>query len=82
MYTFDASEAQTDLCSLLDRVERDERISITRHGRPVAVLAPVEAEGKERLTPAEILAEMRIFRARTKPDSMSVRDSIAEGRRY
>jgi prevent-host-death family protein len=31
-------QAQKRLCELLERVERGERIVITRHGRPVADL--------------------------------------------
>ena len=35
-----AFEAKNTLGSLLDRVERGEEIVITRHGKPVARLAP------------------------------------------
>jgi len=35
-----AYEAKTHLASLLDRVADGETITITRHGVPVAVLAP------------------------------------------
>ena len=41
--TVGAFEAKTHLSSLLDRVERGDRILITRHGRVVAVLAPIHA---------------------------------------
>ena len=34
-------EAETRLLQLLDRVARGERLTITRHGRPVAQLIPV-----------------------------------------
>jgi len=36
-----AFEAKTHLSDLLDRVERGERFTITRHGKAVAQLAPV-----------------------------------------
>ena len=36
-----AYEAKTRLAELLGRVERGERIVITRHGRPVAQLVPI-----------------------------------------
>jgi prevent-host-death family protein len=39
--TVGAFEAKTHLSALLDRVERGEEILITKHGRPVARLAPV-----------------------------------------
>ncbi len=35
-----AFEAKTHLSALLDRVERGERITITRRGKPVAEIAP------------------------------------------
>jgi len=41
--TVGAFEAKTHLSALLERVERGEEILITRHGRPVARLAPVAA---------------------------------------
>lgn len=43
MIEIDASEADTDLSSLLDKVERGEEVVITRHGRPVARLVATEA---------------------------------------
>jgi len=36
-----AFEAKTHLSSLLDRVEMGEEVTITKHGRPVARLVPV-----------------------------------------
>jgi prevent-host-death family protein len=41
METSGAYEAKTHLPHLLDRVARDERITITRRGVPVAMLIPV-----------------------------------------
>ena len=38
-----AYEAKTRLAALLDRVENGETLTITRNGRPVARLVPVEA---------------------------------------
>jgi prevent-host-death family protein len=42
MKTIGAYEAKTHLPRLLDRVVRGESLTITRHGRPVARLVPVE----------------------------------------
>jgi prevent-host-death family protein len=39
--TVGAYEAKTHLSDLLDRVDRGEEITITRHGRAVARLVPV-----------------------------------------
>lgn len=76
-----AFEAKTHLSELLDRVTRGEKITITRHGVPIALLVPVE-EPTRRLSREEIVAELRELRKRVKPDTMSVRDMIREGRRY
>ena len=39
-------EAKTHLSSLLDRVAKGEKIAITRHGIPAAMLVPVEQPGR------------------------------------
>jgi prevent-host-death family protein len=75
-----AFDAKTHLSALLDRVAKGERITITRHGVPAAMLVPVhEAAGK--LTHEQIVEGMRELRKRVKPDSMSVREMISQGRR-
>ena len=43
MYTVGAFEAKTHLSKLLDRVAKGERITIEKHGVPVAILQPVDA---------------------------------------
>jgi prevent-host-death family protein len=75
-----AFEAKTHLSDLLDRVSRGEKITITRHGVPVAMLVPVEDTGP-RLTHHEVVDGMRALRKRMKPDSMSLREMLNEGRR-
>ena len=42
MQTVDSSEAKTHLPRLLERVAQGESLTITRHGRPVARLVPIE----------------------------------------
>ncbi len=75
-----AYEAKTHLAALLDRVERGERITITRHGRPVAELVP--PAGAAVVTVEEAIEGLRAFRGRhTLGDGLSIRDLIAEGRR-
>ncbi|WP_145735413.1 type II toxin-antitoxin system Phd/YefM family antitoxin [Nitrospirillum pindoramense] len=37
-----AFEAKKDLAALLDRIEAGEEVIITRHGRPVARLSPID----------------------------------------
>jgi prevent-host-death family protein len=48
----EASEAAIQLTSLLERVAKGERFTITRHGKPVAQLAPVEHRDPERIKAA------------------------------
>ena len=81
METIGAFEAKTHLATLLDRVAKGEKITITRHGIPAAVLAPV-AETATKLSHEDIVQGMRALRKRVKPGKMSVREMINEGRRF
>ena len=81
METVGAFEAKTHLSDLLDRVSKGEKITITRHGVPAAMLVPVGETGKK-LTHKEIVDGMRALRKRIKPDRMSVREMVREGRRF
>jgi prevent-host-death family protein len=44
MQLVNVHEAKTQLSKLLDRVAAGEEVVIARHGKPVARLAPLEAE--------------------------------------
>jgi len=81
METVGAFEAKTHLSDLLDRVSKGETITITRHGVPAALLVPVGKTGRK-LTHLEIVEGMRALRKRIKPDIMSVREMVEEGRRF
>ncbi len=81
MKSVGAFQAKTQLSQLLDEVERGETVTITRHGTPVAVLAPVKRE-RERRTGETLLAEMKRLRKGIKLGELSVKDLIAEGRKY
>lgn len=61
MQTVGAYEAKTHLPRLLDRVAQGESLTITRHGRPVARLVPIENHTRER---AEQAAQRLISRRR------------------
>jgi prevent-host-death family protein len=80
MEAIGAFDAKTHLSALLDRVAKGERITITRHGVPAAVLVPVH-EAASKLTHEEIIEGMRELRKRVKPDRISVREMVNEGRR-
>ncbi len=81
MQTVGTFEAKTHLSTLLDRVTKGEKITITRHGVPAALLVPVAA-AERKLSHKEIVEGMRALRKRVKPGQMSVRDMVNEGRRY
>ena len=70
-------EAKTHLPALLNEVERGETIVITRHGRPVARLAPVEPAGR---SVAEVIADIRELRKGQTLGGLSIRELIEEGR--
>jgi prevent-host-death family protein len=80
METVGASEAKTHLAALLDRVANGEKVTITRHGVPAAILVSV-SEGRAKLSHQEIVEGMRSLRTRVKPGPTSVKEMIEEGRR-
>ncbi len=49
METVGAFEAKTHLSALLERVAQGETFTITRHGKPVAQLVPVERRDPDRI---------------------------------
>ena len=68
-------EAKERLSELLERVERGEQITITKRGRPVALLVPPEQS-------AEDLVEwFRRARQGVRLGGLSIRELIDEGRR-
>ena len=81
MKSVGAFEAKTHLSELLERVSRGERITITRHGIPTAVLVPVD-EKASKWTHQEVVEGMRALRKRVKRGKMSVREMVREGRRF
>ena len=78
--TVGAYEAKTHLPELLRRVEKGERITITKHGHPVAELVPASDERRRRV--AESIAKLQEFSKGHKLDGMTIRQLIEEGRRY
>ena len=81
MKSIGAFEAKTHLSELLERVSRGEKITITRHGVPAALLVPV-IEAAPKLTHQEVVEGMQALRKRVKPGKISVREMVKEGRRF
>ena len=81
MKTVGAFEAKTRLSHLLDQVEKGETVTITRHGQPVAVLAPVKPAQQSK-TGEEWLAEAKRIRKGITLGGITIKELIEEGRRY
>ncbi len=75
-----AFEAKTQFARLLKRVAMGERITITRHGVPVAMLVPPLSPAKEELKTD--IKELNEFRKAHPLKGLSIRDLINEGRRF
>ena len=73
-------EAKTHLAALLDRVAKGERITITRHGIPMAMLvppAPRSAPDRE-----EAIQKLMEFGRRRSLRGLTLHGLIEEGRRF
>ncbi len=79
MSTVGAYEAKTHLPQLLKRVAKGERIIITKHGMPVAVLQPTELAKKT--LPRKAIANLREFRENHTLKGLSLKQMIEEGRK-
>lgn len=78
MGTVGAYEAKTHLSELLERVAKGERITITKHGVPVATLQPADPVKK---APArDIIGQLKRFRSGHRLKGLSIRALIEEGR--
>lgn len=72
-----AFEAKTHLPKLLERVQKGERIVITKHGRPVAELVPVERRDPQRIRKA--IAQMRALRAKLSRRGLTLKRVLQKG---
>jgi len=79
MESVGAYEAKTHLTQLLERVAKGERITITKHGVPVATLQPADSAKKKPVR--ETIDQLKRFRSGHRLDASSIRKMIEEGRR-
>jgi len=79
MNTIGASEAEAHFSSLLERVAQGEEIVITRHGTPVARLAPVAGGRREQVRTT--IARLREFSKGQTLGGLSIRKLREQGRR-
>ncbi len=83
MISLTVSEARASLPALLDRVEQGEEVTITRHGKAVAVLlAPQALRARSRSRAFELAAQVRqgVEEARTRSfdDTKGLSPELAE----
>jgi len=79
--TVGSFEAKTHLPQLLERVSRGEKILITRHGKPAAMLVPALADDTTNVQ--GVIAQIKALRRGNRlGKGLSVRDLIDEGRRF
>ena len=79
MRSIGAYEAKTHLPRLLDEVAKGERITITKHGRAVAILVPPETAPTRDVD--AVMARIRELRRGNHLRGLSIRELIDEGRR-
>ena len=73
-------EAKTHLPRLLERVERGETFTITRHGVAIAELRPVQ--GSSQLSVEEAITALREFRQHHALGDTTLRQLIEDGRHW
>lgn len=74
-----AYEAKTRFSQLLERAQRGETVTITKHGTPVAQLGPVRTRDQQRISAA--VAALRTFAKGRRLDGLTIRELVEEGRR-
>jgi prevent-host-death family protein len=80
MHSVGSFEAKTHFAAILERVAKGESIQITRRGVPVAKLVPAGAPEQKDLK--KIAEEIRELRKGNFLGGLSIRELIAQGRRY
>jgi len=76
--TVGANEAKTHLYKLIERVIKGERITITKHGKPVAILHPVVPEKK--IDTKSAINGIRSFRENNTLSKLSILEMTEKGR--
>lgn len=79
MQTLGAFEAKTHFSALLEKVEKGERIVITKHGKPVAKLMPFNDVNV--LSKSNVVDELKKFSATHTLDGLSWKQLRDEGKK-
>ena len=81
MDTIGAFDAKTHLSALLERVERGEEITITRRGRPIARLVPLDRTTARKAAGDDTVRQLKVLRAGNRLGGLSIRKLREAGRR-
>jgi prevent-host-death family protein len=81
MNSFGTNEAKTHFSELLRRVEKGERFTITRRGRPVAMLIPAAAECANVGRVAQDMLRWRDTAGPRLGSKLTIRQLVKQGRR-
>jgi prevent-host-death family protein len=84
--TIPLAEAKNKLSELIDRVVRGEEVTITRHEKEVAKLVPINrrnpADALEKIARFEKFRAKNILNPPGAKEKLTVKDLVAEGRKY
>lgn len=81
MHEVGSYEAKTHLPELLDRVQGGEWITITRRGKPVARLVPIDEFDRRSVLQA-IASIKQLRKGNRLGKDLTIRQLIEEGRRF
>ncbi|NUM55253.1 MAG: type II toxin-antitoxin system prevent-host-death family antitoxin [Candidatus Hydrogenedentes bacterium] len=81
MIVVSATEAQSNLPELLERVAHGEEITIEEKGAAVAKLVRADVSIQSADAIASAIAELRVFCSRHTTGGSTIREMIEEGRR-
>lgn len=76
-----AFDAKNQFSALLERVSHGETVTITKRGKPVAILAPVPS-AESMITPRQAAANILRLRKKASLDGLSIRELRDEGKRF
>ncbi|MBI4404635.1 MAG: type II toxin-antitoxin system prevent-host-death family antitoxin [Deltaproteobacteria bacterium] len=76
--TIGSYEAKTNLSQLLELVAKGKTFTITKRGRPIAILSPAESAGKETLD--SIVSRIKELRKNFALGKIEIKGLIAAGR--
>lgn len=80
MAAYGTFDAKNRFSEILDRVENGEEVVITRRGKPIAKLVPMESEADRRERARQAFEWMREMRKGNSLGGDTVRGLIEEGR--